>query len=251
MTDQGKNIDHQVDLDPFGNVLNEVGFGLNNIRFPGQYHDRETGNYYNWHRYYRNKIGRYYQVDPYFGFRFSQRYNYTENNPILLIDPFGLFSARDFWRHYRSGKKTPIDLADVGLLDKFRKASSVQKATSEFENLVPVALGVKAKDLCRNCNNGKQSATFSYSSTTKTDVTFTSLALFSVGRSAFYRTALCNITADCSLRYYYYFCALGYSISDKYTQPFNFRGVGPRKEVGTPYPITASWNVRVAGIEGF
>nr|WP_259649304.1 RHS repeat-associated core domain-containing protein [Delftia sp. UME58] len=41
-------------LDPWGRVLQEYyPQGIHRaIRLPGQYHDRETGLYYNLHRYY-------------------------------------------------------------------------------------------------------------------------------------------------------------------------------------------------------
>ena len=35
-----------------------------NLRYPGQYYDRETGLFYNWNRYYDPSTGRYDSVDP-------------------------------------------------------------------------------------------------------------------------------------------------------------------------------------------
>ena len=36
----------------------------NNLRFPGQYYDQETGLHYNYHRYYDPRTGRYLEPDP-------------------------------------------------------------------------------------------------------------------------------------------------------------------------------------------
>jgi len=65
----------------------------NNLRFPGQYDDQETGLHYNWHRYYEPGNGRYLSADPigFFG-RDVNLYRYVLSDPINSTDHMGLIA---------------------------------------------------------------------------------------------------------------------------------------------------------------
>ena len=61
----------------------------NNLRFPGQYYDAETGIHYNYFRYYDPKTGRYLRVDPIGLSGGINIFVYAKNNPLINIDPLG------------------------------------------------------------------------------------------------------------------------------------------------------------------
>jgi RHS repeat-associated protein len=66
LTDRQGQVVWAAKLDPWGNVQEEYNPNdiEQNIRLPGQHHDRETGLYYNRHRYYDPKIRNYINQDP-------------------------------------------------------------------------------------------------------------------------------------------------------------------------------------------
>ena len=78
----------------FGQATVDIDTVTNNLRFPGQYYDVETGLHYNFQRYYDPGIGRYMRVDP-IGFLSSEVnwYGYVGNNPVERIDVMGLLEA--------------------------------------------------------------------------------------------------------------------------------------------------------------
>ncbi|MBT9513453.1 MAG: hypothetical protein IV104_14035 [Acidovorax sp.] len=61
-----------------------------NLRYPGQYFDKETGLHYNYFRTYAPSTGRYTQGDPIGLDGGFNRFAYVEENPLSFIDPNGL-----------------------------------------------------------------------------------------------------------------------------------------------------------------
>lgn len=87
-------------VDPYGaNVPNENPGGLGafafNLRFPGQYFDKETSTHYNYFRDYDPAVGRYVESDLIGLDGGVNTYSYVENNPLSYVDPYGLWSWRD------------------------------------------------------------------------------------------------------------------------------------------------------------
>ena len=74
--------------EPFG--LSAPSGTAQNLRFPGQYHDAETGLDYNMARYYHPGLGRYLQADPIGLAGGVNEYGYVGNSPVNAIDPLGL-----------------------------------------------------------------------------------------------------------------------------------------------------------------
>ncbi|HTJ68173.1 MAG TPA: DUF6531 domain-containing protein [Actinospica sp.] len=62
------------------------------LRFPGQYHDEETGLDYNLNRYYDPALGAYLTSDP-LGLAASPNDTAYVGNPLISYDPLGLFSC--------------------------------------------------------------------------------------------------------------------------------------------------------------
>ncbi|WP_423257803.1 RHS repeat domain-containing protein [Enterobacter asburiae] len=77
-------------LRSYGQVHHADTAGINQpLRFQGQYHDGESGLYYNRHRYYDPGVGRYLSPDPVGLDGGLNLYSYVPN-PLQYIDPLGL-----------------------------------------------------------------------------------------------------------------------------------------------------------------
>ena len=98
---------------PYGEAKVLKATVQNNLRFPGQYFDAETGLHYNWNRYYNPKTGRYITADPIGLVGGMNVYAYTGGNPVNWIDVYGLFTLADA---ENSLKKRNIIPGDKGIL---------------------------------------------------------------------------------------------------------------------------------------
>lgn len=114
MTDKLGKVVWNVEFDPFGNEVEQKGRKggyvrdvENNLRFPGQYFDVETGLHQNGFRDY-NPNGRYLEFDP-VGLRGGLNpFVYANSNPIRYADASGLFSTTDAVLHYFTGSGSQV-----------------------------------------------------------------------------------------------------------------------------------------------
>jgi len=112
LTDSG-SVQWAAHYTPFGKIIVDVDNINQEIRFPGQYFDKESGLYYNYFRDYDPELGRYIQSDPIGLAGGINTYEYVAGNPVRYADPKGLcpwcvFGAAvggglNAWSQYNSG----------------------------------------------------------------------------------------------------------------------------------------------------
>ena len=90
LTDKNQQVIWQSEQEPFGEVTATTNAVEQNLRFPGQYYDVETGLHYNYFRDYDAGIGRYVQSDPIGLAGGASTYSYVGSNPLSYYDPLGL-----------------------------------------------------------------------------------------------------------------------------------------------------------------
>uniref|UniRef100_UPI00201F73D8 RHS repeat-associated core domain-containing protein n=2 Tax=Escherichia coli TaxID=562 RepID=UPI00201F73D8 len=97
----------------WGNTIQEKDHGRveQNLRYQGQYLDRETGLHYNLHRYYDPDVGRFIVTDPIGLAGGLNLYQYGPN-PLGWIDPLGL--AKCHFSGNRGRNKAAHDLQQNG-----------------------------------------------------------------------------------------------------------------------------------------
>ncbi|MGG5253603.1 RHS repeat-associated core domain-containing protein [Neobacillus sp. SM06] len=96
--DANGNIVAQYQYDAWGNIISSTGTmkDANPYRYAGYRYDNETGLYYLMARYYDPNVGRFITRDTFQGFQNDplslNQYVYTNNNPVMNIDPTGNFA---------------------------------------------------------------------------------------------------------------------------------------------------------------
>ena len=146
-TDADQNIVWRWDSNAFGEQRAQRDPDQNgervtiSLRFPGQYYDNESKLYYNHHRDYDPRIGRYIQSDPIGLGGGVNRYAYVENNPIRSIDRLGL-SPQPPYIDGPHSRPTLLDRASEWLLKDGikRLGSSLTGIPKSFFTANPYAL---------------------------------------------------------------------------------------------------------------
>jgi RHS repeat-associated protein len=130
MTDTSGALAWRAEHTPFGGIYAlTAGTSTNNLRFPGQYYDSETGLAQNWNREFSSATGRYVEPDP---FVFAHRYLreplflYGLNNPLTNRDPLGLVRCA-----YYIKAKTLCCVSDSGTASWCAEAKAGQGACQD------------------------------------------------------------------------------------------------------------------------
>ena len=115
LTDEKGDIRWEGVTRAWGGTAREAGDEEENLRFQGQYLDRETGLHYNLFRYYDPESGRFTQQDPIGLAGGLNTYAYAPN-PLTWIDPLGLrkctsgFSSADDAARAALNKYNPMSI---------------------------------------------------------------------------------------------------------------------------------------------
>ncbi len=139
----------------FGEATVEIENINNNLRFPGQYYDEETGLHYNYHRYYSVKTGRYLSVDPLMQRGGINLYLYSLSAPINIYDCDGALSFPKWLRpSYPKNWKEVIDVTLDYLKQKYPELFN--RNQMELAKKYKEEVLIRAKNALIDCYNKKR-----------------------------------------------------------------------------------------------
>ncbi len=177
----------------------------------------------------------------------SNRFDYGEDDSLSHKS----WTTTDFIKHYFGGNGRTVDLANIGLLDRFRNSRSVSNAVDDFIDRKIRLAKQKAVEVCHRserANSTIKYVAFSDRNNTVTDVTLDVLRLFSVGRSTFFRSARSVLDVDCAKRTIRLEGILKFSIDDAFVDAADLDSNEPgdqEYEGGIPYKIVANWSKKI------
>ncbi|WP_235611768.1 RHS repeat-associated core domain-containing protein [Hafnia alvei] len=93
----------------------------NPLRFAGQYHDRETGLFYNLNRYYDPTMKRYLTQDPLKLAAGLNFYLYVAANSITCTVPLGLLAGLDNPHSVLNNGGTPLSKDQINALPEDKR----------------------------------------------------------------------------------------------------------------------------------
>jgi len=93
ITKSDQAVTHKYSYDPFGNILSKNEADSNPFKYVGAYGVMDDGNglYFMRARYYDPKLGRFISEDPVWNINL---YAYSDNNPVMKMDPLGLETSK-------------------------------------------------------------------------------------------------------------------------------------------------------------
>jgi RHS repeat-associated protein len=156
LSNENKEIVERYSYDVFGgpNTTSSIG---NPYLFTGRRYDPEAGLYYYRARYYAYDIGRFLQTDPIGYTAGLNLYAYCGNNPIVLIDPWGLckengdkldISRLNVLYHegmrYNAAIEYGVTVAVAPLLELLSYASHIPDFTIPYGATIPFTKGAYA-----------------------------------------------------------------------------------------------------------
>ena len=157
LTDTNGTTVAQYQYDAWGNITSQTGTiaSSNPYRYAGYRYDEATGLYYLMARYYDSDIGRFISRDLFHGFEDDpltlNQYAYTNNNPVMNIDPTGYLSIRNAGLII-DGVLLALNIgaAAMGLkatikLIKYVNKAAVKQTKKKIVALVKSSLGTVAK----------------------------------------------------------------------------------------------------------